>query len=224
MHDPDHSAHHGNPLDKLPDDLARRVQDELTQDEHLLWAGQPRPDLYAGGSSIPVIMGFFCLLVAGSLLLIPLGVGLCLGIGGAVKGKDALAGIMEGGICSLPFLLFAMVGGLPFAAMGYFMVTIPRRNREFARRSCYALTNRRAITFVAGAWGAMLVRSYAPEQLEDLFRVELADGAGSLIFQEALMRTGARHRSVSTRRYGFLCIDHVHRVEDLIRTNLLRAS
>ena len=204
--------HDRNLLEPLPVESARRIEAELAEGEHLIWVGQPRADLYSRGWIIPVIFGIFFVAFAALWMAIPLVTGLFIsGVGAAKEGAG-------GGICGMPFFCFSLFG-LPFLVVGGYIISTPIRAGNFARKSAYALTDRRAITFQAGSWNTMTVRSYEPTMLNNIIRVENPDGSGSLIFQESLVGWGRR---TSTRRYGFLCIDNIAHVEDLIRKHLLR--
>lgn len=207
----DHDRHL---LERLPALSARRVVDELADGEHLIWVGQPRPDLYSRGWFIPVFFGLFFIGFSLVWMALPLAMGVV--FSGAGAAKEGAAGTL----CGMPFLCFALFG-LPFLIIGGFIMAAPFRARSFARNTVYALTNRRAIVFQAGGWNTMTVRTFEPTMLHNLIRVENPDGSGSLIFQENLVGYGRR---ASTHRYGFLGIDHVAHVENLIRDHLLRSG
>ena len=69
----------------------------------------------------------------------------------------------------------------------------------------------------------MEVRSYGPDQLTRIRRVEYPDGCGDLVFEELVTvgRDGDGHTTTNTRRYGFMAIQRVHEVEELLRKVLL---
>ena len=52
--------------------------------------------------------------------------------------------------------------GLPFVMVGVGMLSSPFWLRRRAKRTCYALTDRRAILWEAGWFGSVEVRSYGP--------------------------------------------------------------
>jgi hypothetical protein len=112
--------------------------------------------------------------------------------------------------------------GLPFVVVGLGLLTSPFWLRQQAKRTCYALSDRRAIIWNAGWFGSVEVRSYGPGQLTRIRRVEYPDGCGDLIFEE-LITFGSDsdgHRTTNTRRYGFMAIPRVHEVEELLRKAL----
>src|SRR6516162_286502 len=159
-----------NDAPHLTPEQEARVQAELQRDESLVWVGQPRPDLAARGACFLVAMGVF--FVVFSLFWI----GMALFVGGMF----ARQGIGPGGI--LP-MIFA-VCGLPFVAVGIFMLSSPAWLRARARRTIYALTDRRAIVWEAGWFGTTMTRSYTRAGLGRMSRQENADGSGDLIFEE----------------------------------------
>ena len=95
-----------------------------------------------------------------------------------------------------------------------------------AQRTCYALTDQRAIVWAAGWFGGTEVRSFRAADLGKMARRDYADGSGDLIFQEFV--TVSRDsdgdlRSQRTER-GFLGIENVREVEELVQRTLLTAK
>ncbi len=115
-----------------------------------------------------------------------------------------------------PMALF----GLLFLGVGLGMLASPLWAGYKASRTCYALTSRRAITWEPEIGAGLRVRSYRPEDLRSLVRNQRGDGSGDLIFEE-VTSYGHKGRRHVTRR-GFLAIDDVRGVENLIRSTLLR--
>ena len=83
------------------------------------------------------------------------------------------------------FICFPLFG-IPFVLIGLGMLTSPFWAVRRAKRTCYALTDRRAILWEAGWFGRIEVRSYGPADLTRLRRVEYADGNGDLVFEEII--------------------------------------
>lgn len=191
----------------LDPELEARVQSELAPGEKLLWFGQPRlrRSMLA---SIPILL-FGIPWTAFSVFWIAL----ALGMAGGAKGAG---GPVPGGF-DICFPLF----GLPFVVVGLGMISAPYWIRRAALKTCYAVTDRRAIVWEP-RYGGLRVRSYAPCQLEQLSRTEYKDGSGDLVFEESMTGYPATSRAVY-RRSGFMAIDHVRDVENLIRKNLLQA-
>src|SRR5262249_45906502 len=92
-----------------------------------------------------------------------------------------------------------------------------------AARTCYALTDRRALILSLGAFGALEVKSFRPDALGAMKRVEYADGSGSLVFEEVpyAYTDSQRHSPAGLRQVGFLGINDVRAVEELLWRTLL---
>jgi hypothetical protein len=87
------------------------------------------------------------------------------------------------------------------------------------RRTCYALTDRRAIIWrPAQDAKGLEVRSFSPSDFNTLFRIDHGDGTGDLIFHEITVVVGMKPQPV---RQGFLGIRNVRHVEALVRKTLL---
>ena len=183
----------GVPEDLSPD-LARRLDAELAPGERLVWVGQPRPDL----ATRP------------AYFLVPFGVVF-----------TAFALLWTAGALCLSAGLLAPCG-LPFVAVGAGLIASPVWLRRRARETLYALTDRRAVVWEPGWFGSVAVRSYSAPGLGRMSRHERADGSGDLVFEEftTVSHTGDGPHTSTTRR-GFLAIDDVHAVEDLVRRTLL---
>jgi hypothetical protein len=199
----------------LPPDLAARVESELAEGERLVWVGRPLPGLYRLRSIPLLVVGIFFL--GFSLLWLAMTGGMALMGGGAAGQQDPALGVGIGGF----FGCFALVGLFPLA-IGVLLVTAPWWMGSMARKTLYALTNRRAIIFEPQLFRTVQVRSYTAAGLGAMSRVERGDGSGYLVFEEYTAR-GSNNSTTTTRR-GFLAIPNVHQVEDLIRKTLLSPS
>lgn len=191
----------------LPPDLDDRVRGELTAGERLLWVGQPNPRRAAK-------VGWFI-----TLFGIPFA-------GFALFWMTTASNMLRGfGNAPGPFRWFSLLFplfGIPFFLAGLGMLTAPYWLARKARRTCYALTDRRAIVFDAGWRGGLTVYSYGPDDLTKQYRREHADGGGDLVFEEitTVNRTSDGPSTTTTKR-GFLAIDDVRAVETLLRKALL---
>ena len=197
----------------LPPDVQRRVQDELQPGERLVWAEQPNPRVFARGAWALSVVGIPFTLFSITWLTV------------AAKGMwfGSRSPMHEGGFSAL--LGCVPLWGLPFLLVGVGMLSAPIWMRRAARRSVYAVTDRRAIIWRAKAFGDEIeVRSFRPSELGELTRVERADGSGDLVFREIV---NTRHdndidrRTIRTR-IGFIGVDRVREVEDLLRKTLIR--
>ncbi|WP_435009430.1 hypothetical protein P12x_000682 [Tundrisphaera lichenicola] len=176
-------------LASLPPSLDEMIRAELADDEKLLWVGRPRA----------------------SRIILPF---VPISIFGIFFGGFALFWIAMASHAPWPFALF----GIPFVLIGLTMITSPFWGAFAASKICYALTNRRAITWEPSPWAGTQIRSYGRAELTSIARNQRGDGSGDLIFQE-FVTYGRRGRTNVTRR-GFFGIDRVREVENLIRTNL----
>jgi hypothetical protein len=84
--------------------------------------------------------------------------------------------------------------------------------------TCYAVTDRRAIVVRRGLLGGTSCESYGPPALQQMFRRQWAARRGDLIFDERTVGSGEHRRTI---RHGFLSVDRVAEVENLIRRELL---
>jgi hypothetical protein len=197
---------------RLPPELETRVQSELSDGERLLWVGQPLPGRIAR-SAIPIVLfgipwtAFSIFWVAAASGMVFLGFG---------KGDAGVGGI--GAIFSC-FPLF----GIPFILIGFGMLSSPYWLRRRAKRTCYALTERRAIIWQGGWFGSVEVRSYGPSELNKIRRTEYSDGSGDLVFEEVVSigRYNNGQRTTHTTRHGFMAIAEVRKIDELLRKALL---
>jgi hypothetical protein len=189
---------------EIPAHLKNRVQGELDQDEQLLWIGQPQPGRMAR-KAIPLMI-FGIPFTAFALFWMTMASGILFVGGNADFGP---------GIFLLCFPLF----GIPFVVVGLGLLTAPFWAYRNAGRTCYAVTSKRVILWEAGWFGSITVRSYLPPELTKIFRREHSDGTGDLIFEE-YYTYGRRGRSHLNHR-GFLAIERVREIEELIRKTLL---
>jgi hypothetical protein len=169
--------------------------------------GQPRPDLAARGAGCLVVFGAVFTAFAVLWMAFPLGMGLfAAGAGG------------EGGLfVGMPCMCFSLFG-VPFVLVGLGLLTSPIWQRRLARKCCYVLTDRRAIAWEPRLFGGMTIRNYTRAGLGQITRIENRDGSGSLVFQEYTVRDSD---SSTTHRNGFMHIDDVRQVEQLVRQTLV---
>ncbi len=203
-------------METWSDELDQRIRSELQRDEHLVWAGQPRPGRFMK-STIPIVL-FGIPWTAFSLFWIAMASGVMVG---GFGGFGRLHDVAPGGFGVL-FSCFPLFG-VPFVIVGLVMLSSPFWVYRRAQRTCYALTEQRAIIWTPGWFGGVEVRSFSPSGLGKMVRRDYTDGSGDLIFEEVVSVTrdsdGAL-RSQGTER-GFLGIENVREVEDLVRRTLL---
>lgn len=202
----------------LAPELDQRVHSELSSGEHLVWVGQPRPDLYRGQTVFLCIFGVFFAGIALFILCIALVMSVAFaGFGAAADGGGAGAGI---GCFPLFFCLFT----IPFFLIGGYMAAAPLWMPKRIGRTMYALTDRRAVVWEPYWFGSgYTVRSYTREGLGRMYRVDKSGGAGDLVFEEFYTTNTNSNGQMSTSRTqrGFMGIDRVREVEELVRLTLM---
>jgi len=191
------------------DEHDARVQTELRKGERLVWFGRPVPRAFARAARPVFWFGLF--FTAFSLFWIASASAiLCFGEG--MQNAKGPEGIFQ----------FLPLFGVPFFLIGVGMLGSPIWVRRWAKRSCYAITDRRVILWKAGWLGTVEVRSYSAEHLGRIVRTEYGDGTGDLIFEEIVERYTDTEGAACTRtiRRGFIGIEDVREVESLIRQSL----
>ena len=108
--------------------------------------------------------------------------------------------------------------GVPFICIGLGMLTAPYWAARAARRTIYAITDRRAIAWQAKGWGKVEVHNFQPERLTSMTRTQRPDGGGDLVFEQFEERKGS---GTTTVKRGFMAVQRVQGVEDVIRETLL---
>ena len=190
-------------LGSLPNDLEGLVQDEISPGEKLAWVGRPRPSRLIAEALPSFVFGLF--FTGFALFWIYAASG---GLGPPRMGR-------RGGGSPSVFLIF----GIPFVLAGFSMLVAPFVAARNARKTCYGLTDRRAIVWESTPWYGTRVRSYRPDELRAMARHQRRDGSGDLVFEETYV-AGNRGRQKIVRR-GFIAIEDVREIEALIRSNLL---
>lgn len=196
--DPGHM--HFRHSNKPPSDISSIVYAELRTGECVTWIGQPIPSRFARRSIGIVLFGipwtaFALFWMAGA---------------SGFKMPDFSHGF---GI----FPLF----GLPFILMGFGMLSSPYWMRRKARRTAYVITDQRAIILAGGAFGSITIRSFEPDRLKDIRRVQKPDGTGDLIFERTWASDGDGGKQSTD--HGFLAISDVRNIEGMI-TRLTHAG
>jgi hypothetical protein len=215
-------------------DLKAKTLAGLDPNEKLVWIGQPVPKLIFVRGSAPLVGGVVVALVALIWLL------LVLAPPKADAGKQVQAPQQPGKKASgakkeqqpatpaartnekstvlLPVGLFLISGC--FAA-------VPLVRVRTARRTCYALTNRRALVYKEG-WFGPTRDSYPPLEVAGMQPRHswIFKGSGDLIFRtvKVISTSSSRGRwtqSVKTKHYGFLAIAQIHDIEKLVRETLI---
>jgi hypothetical protein len=183
------------------DEIEELVRKELVADEDLVWWQQPIPQVYARFTWPTVIAGVVWTTFALVWIVI------------------AIRSVVVGGQAGVgPLILFYPLLGLPFVAVGFWMMTSRRRAYIRAQKTCYALTNKRVIILSVGRFGSIKSRSFGPGDVRGMRVSELADGSGIIIFGPAQLEQRGQFRQFAQRT--FLGVWDVREVANLIRQTL----
>ncbi len=166
----------------IPAEVKAKALSQLDSSEKVVWLGQPLPKLillrsggYFAGSAV---LG---LLAVGGLALVFMFQNAA--ANAAKKApipQQAAKNVQVPQPSILPSLLIP--GGLFLASLG--MAAVPFVRRHFALRTCYALTNRRALVYKEGIFGPTR-ESYSPLEVAGVRRGDswLQRGCGDVIFR-----------------------------------------
>ena len=177
----------------IPRHLRDMVDREMDQGERLVWAGQPNARRFVL-RALPIM-----------LFAIPWTAFAIFWMWGA-------SGFGEPSELPRGFSLFPLFG-LPFVLIGLAMLSSPLWAIRKARRTVYAVTDRRAILFLGGR--GTTIRSFGPDRMGGLRRKQRADGSGDILFEPTLpFHAGAHPRMAGG---GFFGIANVKEVESLLR-------
>jgi hypothetical protein len=200
---------------RLPADLDARVRSELSDGERLLWVGQPRP------SRFEVVVAFLAALfgipfIAFAVLWIDSLTSKALpGAAGPVRFNGRPVAVEDQKLVAL--------FGVPFLLVGLWLFSSAYRLRRRAKRTCYALTDRRAMLWLPGWWGGTKTRSYAPEDWRNAYCIADENGYGHLVFEKTVKsytdEDGKEHKYDVI--HGFKNIDRVREVEASVKRALL---
>ncbi len=181
-----------------------RIARELDDREQLIWAGTPDAALM-GRRALPILL-FGIPWTAFSVFWI-------LGASGVLFGRI-------GGGAQIIQIVFALFG-VPFVLVGFAMLSAPIWARRSAKKTLYALTDRRCIIW-QHALRTTTIKSYGPDDLENMSRVERKNGSGDVIFVKSIrIRERGGSSDTVTTPEGFMAVDDARTLERLIRDTLL---
>jgi len=181
------------PEGQVPYDLRERVDRELEPGERVQWLEMPVARYFT-----PAAVGAF-------LFGIPWTAFAIFWTAGAAWGTTRPG---AGGLFHV-FPLF----GVPFILIGLVMLSAPIWAYRKALKTVYVITDRRAITF-DGGW-TTTIRSYGPEQLNEVYRKERKDGTGDIIIARRAWRDSDGDRR--SEELGFLRIRDPKTVEAMLK-------
>lgn len=204
----------------LPESLKPLLRDEIASGERLVWVGAPQPEPgLAWRMTWPIVA--FCIPSTAFMLF----------------WVWTASGLGRGNGPPNTFNLIFAALGLPPLVLEAIGLTSPiwmaRRLQRTASNTLYVVTDRRAIIFNGGYYGnrrltafalsmanffksGTHVKSYAPEQITDLERVQHDNGSGDLVFGAAEI-VGKQNDQPIPFRMGFFTISNVHEAGRVLR-------
>jgi hypothetical protein len=180
------------------------ARSELRRGERLLWVGQPRPKLFARQARGAVILGLVWTAFSTVFFTV------------------AVSGMLSGSVRSV----YDPIAFLPplLVLLGLAVLSTPFWMRRQAKRTYYALTDRRAILWEPAYFKAVEVRSYGAEALTGVYRVEYPGGGDLVLVEDHVIRPDNEGTRISTTKHGFMGIENVREVEELLRRMVLRTD
>jgi len=192
---------------KISKQLRGKLENELQPGEITRWIGQPVPQFFTVESAPFVLFGIAWTV----MLLSQLGRPLTLTLWQIWRTFNSQHRLDLNMLLSVSALTF-------FLLIGFGLMSLPLQIWYFARNTVYLVTNQRAIV-IEGSMFTM-IRSYAPQQLQNFYSQRNPDGTGSIVL-EMLFRPGHKPRR---KEIGFLKIRHVREVEKLLEQLAQTAS
>lgn len=177
----------------VPRELQNMVDRELEPGETVVWMDMPIPRCFT-----PASLGTF-------LFAIPWTAFAIFWICGASGFR--IPDFSQGGAALFPLF------GLPFVLVGLAMLSSPLWVRRKSLRTVYAITDRRAIVFEGGS--KTTIRSFAPEDLREVYRREKQDRSGDVVIPRHA--TSGTVNDQQPEGFGFLNIRNPKEAERLLR-------
>jgi hypothetical protein len=230
---------------QVPADLKEKALAELTSNEQLVWVGQPVGAIVFRRSLGYLVLGGLVTVV--SLLWLLGAFSQKPAVQAAAPGKNAAPQQRAKAPAAAAQRLAKAppaaaqeqakappaakhVDPLPAIILGVSAccMCVPFFRWRSAKRTCYALTTRRALVYKEGLFSPTR-ESYSPVEVAKMRRSNswLFRDGGDLIFRSVtVVRTSYQRqtgfsRSVKTTHYGFLAIAHIRDVEKIVRETLI---
>ncbi|MBE9222680.1 hypothetical protein IQ215_08210 [Cyanobacterium stanieri LEGE 03274] len=180
---------------KIPKQLRQTIEKELDRGEIVKWVEQPIAYFFSGASITAVLFG------------IPWTSFAVFWMWGALGFQ--LPNFQQG---TQPEYLFALFG-VPFVIIGFLMLSTPVWQWQTMRSTVYVITNKRAIMIQGSR--TMVIRSFTPEQVKDVYRREKPDGSGDVIL--GMRRWKDSDGDTRSEEIGFVSLRNVRKVENMLR-------
>ncbi|HEY0074729.1 MAG TPA: hypothetical protein VGB77_11545 [Abditibacteriaceae bacterium] len=182
------------------------VQGELDSGERLLWTARPNP----GRVSQQNIGGFFVGIFVTGFAIFWMSSAFWMQSQSSQHFGPSSGPPLEG---IFPFF------GLIFVGFGLYMMASPFVGAAKASNTIYAITDKRILVIENST--TRTVKSYGPNDIQNVERREQSDGSGDIIFaREQYFTHHNGHRHARTREIGLWGIPNAREAERLIRENL----
>jgi hypothetical protein len=153
----------------------RIVQSFTNPGERLIWCGRPTRDAAAVSNYLQSLIGLAFLAISGLLIIVP----------------DETSPETPTGLILL---------GVPFLAVGIWMATRTLRDYLMAAYTFYGVTDQRVL--IIRTWPTTTIKSYGPDDLDDITTTENADGSGDVQFKKYYFGA-VRNANAIPERIGF---------------------
>ena len=168
---------------KIPRELRRMIDNELQPGELIRWVEQPLPRFFTAFSIKCVLLGIpwtsFAIFFTWGIVS-----GLKLPDPREVLPPEHIS-ILFSNLILIPVVLI----GMCFILLGFGMLSSPIWLWQAERDTVYLVTDKRAL-HALHFLNSTLIRSYLPDQIENIHRTESADGTGHVIFSSRRWKDG----------------------------------
>ncbi len=184
----------------IPLVLQRWLDCNLAEGEELLWSGQSKADLYGKLGTGYCVLIVCCTVITAALEY------------GALKltlGINPPATLNYIDLLFQPFILL-------FALVGFVVVLIPFRSKQWARQRVYAVTSKRVLIAWQVKGGGIAHRSIEVPQLSGRTCACGSTGIGTLTFNGVPSKPIITRYRVLPNKPAFQCVPDVQMIDDLI--------
>ena len=179
----------------IPMDLQNMLDQEVDNDEQLRWSAQPSVSAAVKKGLAGTVFGVIWTAIPGFMAFKM--------IGERQSGGD------------VPAVAFIFIG--VFLLIGVLIMLSPLWASMSAKKTVYAVTNKRAI--IIKAKSTIDVQSFSADNLKDIIKRLRRDGSGDLIFERTVTyrRSSKGGSRKKVTEIGFFGIPRVNEVEDMIQ-------
>jgi hypothetical protein len=177
-----------------PREIQELIKSEVGLDQRIVWSGMPVRTFFEKKAMMTFLFGIPWTAFA-VFWTVSAGIGTI---------------SLKGGIS---FLSLFPLFGIPFILIGIAMLSAPLVTFYKSGKTAYVITNKKAFIVIGGR--TTLVRSFGPEQLNDLFRRERRDGVGDIVLKTREWKDS--EGDTQSEEFGFMNIRDVRNVEKKLK-------